>query len=177
MGLFMLCTKRSGVFFLLELPDTRIRRFAHRQNKCFLSFLNKQKIFFWKRYKKPHNRNGHGVFFLEVPTRFELVHSGFADRCLTTWLRHRMERITRLELATSTLARWRSTRWAKSAKKENLLSNSLTAVVYIYYHISPSLSTLFYFFCIHFSHGFSRLFLLASQPRFKRITAKGQSSF
>ena len=26
-----------------------------------------------------------------------------------------MERITRLELATSTLARWRSTRWAKSA--------------------------------------------------------------
>ena len=31
-------------------------------------------------------------------------------------------------------------------KKENLLSNSLTAVVYIYYHISPSLSTLFLFF-------------------------------
>ena len=29
-----------------------------------------------------------------------------------------MERITRLELATSTLARWRSTRWAKSAYKE-----------------------------------------------------------
>ena len=27
----------------------------------------------------------------------------------------RLERITRLELATSTLARWRSTRWAKSA--------------------------------------------------------------
>ena len=27
---------------------------------------------------------------MEVPTRFELVHRGFADLCLTTWLRHRM---------------------------------------------------------------------------------------
>ena len=79
--------------------------------------------------------------------RFELANDGFADRCLTTWLRHHMklgsigahcaplqgafrqggwgtaeavasavrraectlERVTRLELATSTLARWRST--------------------------------------------------------------------
>ena len=30
--------------------------------------------------------------FLEVPTRFELVHRGFADLCLTTWL-YRHERI------------------------------------------------------------------------------------
>ena len=29
--------------------------------------------------------------FLEVPTRFELVHRGFADLCLTTWLRHHMQ--------------------------------------------------------------------------------------
>ena len=48
--------------------------------------------------------------FLEVTTRFELVNEGFADPCLTTWLQHHMERLTRLELATSTLARWRSTR-------------------------------------------------------------------
>ena len=42
---------------------------------------------------------------------------GFADLCLTTWLWRRkvethslLEQVTRLELATSTLARWRSTR-------------------------------------------------------------------
>ena len=35
---------------------------------------------------------------------------GVAVHCLTAWLWHRMERMTRLELATSTLARWRSTR-------------------------------------------------------------------
>ena len=56
---------------------------------------------------------------------------GVADLCLTAWPWRRiqfhkktgrlqrlsvpLERITRLELATSTLARWRSTRWAKSA--------------------------------------------------------------
>ena len=47
---------------------------------------------------------------MEVLTRFELVNEGFADLCLTTWPQHHMERLTRLELATSTLARWRSTR-------------------------------------------------------------------
>ena len=57
---------------------------------------------------------------MEVPARFELANNGFADRGLTTWLRYHMEirnesrsgfleRVTRLELATSTLARWRST--------------------------------------------------------------------
>ena len=52
---------------------------------------------------------------------------GVADLCLTSWLwchkinrKHisafyYVERITRLELATFTLARWRSTGWAKSA--------------------------------------------------------------
>ena len=52
---------------------------------------------------------------LEVTPGFEPGNQGFADPCLTTWLCHRlsgkkMERATRLELATSTLARWRSTR-------------------------------------------------------------------
>ena len=66
------------------------------------------------------------LLFLEAPPRFELGRKGFADLCLTTWLwcriqffkklgrlrfiKRPMERITRLELATSTLARWRSTR-------------------------------------------------------------------
>ena len=34
----------------------------------------------------------------------------------------KLERITRLELATSTLARWRSTRWAKSAYIRNAIA-------------------------------------------------------
>ena len=59
-------------------------------------------------------------FFMEVPPRFELGSGAFAELCLTTWLWYqkrsglnrsfKMERVTRLELATSTLARWRSTR-------------------------------------------------------------------
>ncbi len=48
---------------------------------------------------------------MEAAPRFELGNKGFADLCLTTWrCRHRkMERKTRLELATPTLARWCST--------------------------------------------------------------------
>ncbi len=64
-----------------------------------------------------------GVLQMEAPPRFELGNKGFADLCLTTWLwrhiRNRtrrfscptfLERITGLEPATSTLARWRSTK-------------------------------------------------------------------
>ena len=62
------------------------------------------------------------LVIMEVPPRFELGNRGFADPCLTTWLWYHirkgvhavllftLERVTRLELATSTLARWRSTR-------------------------------------------------------------------
>jgi hypothetical protein len=32
--------------------------------------------------------------FVEVPIRFELMHKGFADLSLTTWVRHRMHRKT-----------------------------------------------------------------------------------
>ena len=57
---------------------------------------------------------------LEVTPRIELGNRGFADLGLTAWLCHRyvikkMERKTRLELATPTLARWCSTNWAISA--------------------------------------------------------------
>ena len=65
--------------------------------------------------------------FLEATPGFEPGNQGFADPRLTTWLCRRillrkkghkkdfsvsflLERMTRLELATSTLARWRSTR-------------------------------------------------------------------
>ena len=73
-------------------------------------------------------------FFDGGATQIWTGDKGVADPCLTTWLWHHfykkdakyiinfasfyLERITRLELATSTLARLRSTRWAKSAYKE-----------------------------------------------------------
>ena len=47
---------------------------------------------------------------LEATPRFELGNQGFADPRLTTWLCRHMERATGLGPATSTLARWRSTR-------------------------------------------------------------------
>ena len=47
---------------------------------------------------------------MEVAVGIEPTNKSFADSGLTTWLRHRkMERETRFELATSTLARWSST--------------------------------------------------------------------
>ena len=50
---------------------------------------------------------------MEAATRFELVNSGFADRCLTPWLcrlfLNKVERETGFEPATSTLARSHST--------------------------------------------------------------------
>ncbi len=48
---------------------------------------------------------------VEAASRFELENGGFADLCLTTWLcrRNLMERETRFELATPTLARLYST--------------------------------------------------------------------
>ena len=42
------------------------------------------------RHTKMPQASACGIF-LEVPTRFELVHRGFADLCLTTWLRHHMQ--------------------------------------------------------------------------------------
>jgi hypothetical protein len=55
--------------------------------------------------------NHNPLISLEAATRFELVNSGFADRCLTTWLcrQKKMERETGFEPATSTLARSHST--------------------------------------------------------------------
>ncbi len=48
---------------------------------------------------------------MEVAVGIEPTNKSFADSGLTTWLRHpkMMERETRFELATSTLARWSST--------------------------------------------------------------------
>ena len=63
-----------------------------------------------KHHSKKKSTSKEVLFFLEVPPGFEPGNNGFADRGLTTWLWYHMERMTRLELATSTLARWRSTR-------------------------------------------------------------------
>ncbi len=49
---------------------------------------------------------------MEVAVGIEPTNKSFAGPGLTTWLRHqkkKMERETRFELATSTLARWSST--------------------------------------------------------------------
>ncbi len=48
---------------------------------------------------------------MEVAVGIEPTNKSFAGPGLTTWLRHQkeMERETRFELATSTLARWSST--------------------------------------------------------------------
>ena len=72
--------------------------------------------------------------FLEAPPGIGPGNKGFADLCLTAWLWRRMkmsfglpkliclERITGLEPATSTLARSRSTKCAKSAGTLSLLA-------------------------------------------------------
>ncbi len=51
-----------------------------------------------------------GCFSFGGATRNRTGDEGFADLCLTAWLWRRMERITGLEPATSTLARSRSTK-------------------------------------------------------------------
>ena len=57
------------------------------------------------------------LFIMEAPTRFELVIKVLQTSALPLGYgaNQFLERVTRLELATSTLARWRSTRWAKPA--------------------------------------------------------------
>lgn len=45
------------------------------------------------------------LYFMEATPGFEPGNRGFADPCLTAWLCRLMERATRLELATLTLAR------------------------------------------------------------------------
>jgi hypothetical protein len=64
-----------------------------------------------KQTKRSYGINHNPLISLEAATRFELVNSGFADRCLTTWLcrQKKMERETGFEPATSTLARSHST--------------------------------------------------------------------
>ena len=55
--------------------------------------------------------NHNSLISLEAASGFEPENSGFADRCLTTWLcrQKKMERETGFEPATSTLARSHST--------------------------------------------------------------------
>ena len=74
-----------------NLPQSKVCRRGERgvQKSIFL-FLTKK-----DRRSKICDR-------MEVLDGFEPSHEGFADPCLTTWLQHHMERLTRLELATST---------------------------------------------------------------------------
>ena len=89
----------------------------------------------FRRYNKKRLWHLSHHSLMEVTGRFELPNEGFADPCLTTWPRHHnkqkagvnrflavcLERPTRLELATSTLARLRSTGWATSASASQII--------------------------------------------------------
>ena len=173
----MLCTKRSGVFFLLELPDTRIRRFPHRQNKCFLSFLNKQKYFSEKDIKNPTTKTVVGFSCWRCRPDLNWCVAVLQTAALplgygTVW--------SGLRGSNSLPPPWQGGALPDELNPQKKRTYSLTAsplsCIYItIYHLLCQ--HFFYFFCIHFSNGFSRPFLLASQPRFVRITAKGQSSF
>ena len=88
------------------------------KQKIFRAFCARKALRTLRSTQCPQN----WLTMMEAPPRLELGNRGFAVRCLTTWLwRHiqdlrtkcpqilLLERATRLELATSTLARWRST--------------------------------------------------------------------
>ncbi len=74
---------------------------------------------------------------MEVAVGIEPTNKSFADSGLTTWLRHlkKMERETRFELATSTLARWSSTTELLPHNFDNLRrKDSAESKTYIVYH-------------------------------------------
>ena len=93
--------KPAALNFLMLQPQSPCISFAGTTLALFVSAdgANISK-------KKAARVNGQP--FLEAPSGFEPENRGFAVPCLTTWLWRHMERATRFELATSTLARWRS---------------------------------------------------------------------
>ena len=120
------CEIKSYRFLWNEINPHAARRISH----CVAIFHARsvfhkswKDLFRWKKHRQSR------CFFLEAPPRFELGNKAFAELCLTTWLwRHTilyvnfenlwqktperllsLERKTRFELATFTLARWRST--------------------------------------------------------------------
>ena len=69
---------------------------------------------------------------MEVAVGIEPTNKSFADSGLTTWLRHqKMERETRFELATSTLARWSSTTELLPHNIDNLCRKECTSPKHI----------------------------------------------
>ena len=83
--------------------------------------LDKKLSFFWTRvFWRHHPDLNRGIKVLQtsaLPLGYGAI-LFFKKRTLKKLsFKRPLERITRLELATSTLARWRSTRWAKSANR------------------------------------------------------------
>ena len=79
---------------------------------------------------------------MEVAVGIEPTNKSFAGPGLTTWLRHqKMERETRFELATSTLARWSSTtellphNFLKIRTEETALSKSIYSLIHLYLNV------------------------------------------
>ena len=81
---------------------------------------------------------------MEVAVGIEPTNKSFADSGLTTWLRHlkKMERETRFELATSTLARWSSTTELLPHNFDNSRrKDSAESKTYIVYHTYAQMSS------------------------------------
>ena len=81
---------------------------------------------------------------MEVAVGIEPTNKSFADSGLTTWLRHlkKMERETRFELATSTLARWSSTTELLPHNFDNShRKDSTESKAYIVYHTYAQMSS------------------------------------
>ena len=80
---------------------------------------------------------------MEVAVGIEPTNKSFAGPGLTTWLRHqKMERETRFELATSTLARWSSTTELLPHNFDNLRrKDSAESKAYIVYHTYAQMSS------------------------------------
>ena len=85
---------------------------------------------------------------MEVAVGIEPTNKSFADSGLTTWLRHqkKMERETRFELATSTLARWSSTTELLPHCFDNLRRRNSTNLksVYSLTHLQMNVKLIFH---------------------------------
>ena len=106
-------TSAKQIFHSAAISLARKGKFRWKKEHCFRNAL-----FFWRR----HPDLNWGIEVLQtsaLPLGYGAVLNctlSLSKKCQLNLIGiKRMERMTRLELATSTLARWRSTRWATSA--------------------------------------------------------------
>ena len=107
-------TSAKQIFHSAAISLARKGKFRWKKEHCFRNAL-----FFWRR----HPDLNWGIEVLQtsaLPLGYGAVLNctlSLSKKCQLNLIGiKRMERMTRLELATSTLARWRSTGWATSAQ-------------------------------------------------------------